>query len=537
MPSTIEITFFISFDHRLGVHLSWEFKSVDRNSKANTVWGFERGRGEILTSPTYPKDFEPIGTTAPTDHGIFQELYKGRWKSINTTSNEMGLIAIITYAYKGKYVVNTNMRNDWSNRFGQDVNKRFDPTYSFGLKWLLAEEEFMDGTRNWISQITPRLTYGIQGNALTNVSPDLLLVKGSVSTLYEDYTSTISQLSNPLLKWERTHSWDFGIDLGFFNNRLSFVIDGYIKNSNVNTSTRLSSEYGRYTSPTTGTKLRNSGLELTMNVIAVRRTDWGLSFRLNSAKNWSKVVKRSFFDSFTPTTSSYISGQTTNILEEDKPYGAFWAYSYNGVDENGHPVFNNLDLPKGADYTDFLVYAGTSVPLINGGFFVNAHYKSLSMTASFSGSFGGKQFLSNPYEKFANAKIPSPLYNLSNELLKRWKKSGDSEAIPGLFTGNYSEVSLADPSLNMNTENRYTMWAKSDARVVSSSVLRCNNISLSWNSRSDLLKRLGLTQCSISGTVNNVFLIADKKWNGKDPDLNGKYIRPRSISLGVNIGF
>ena len=111
---------------------------------------------------------------------------------------------------------NFSVRNDVSNRFGQDTKNRFDPTYSFGLSWNAMGEEWLQ-QQKWIHALNMRVTYGIQGNALTNIGPDLVLSRGALDSDYKQFTSKIYRLPNPDLSWERTKSWDLGVDFGLFN--------------------------------------------------------------------------------------------------------------------------------------------------------------------------------------------------------------------------------------------------------------------------------------------------------------------------------
>ncbi|MDR1273952.1 MAG: SusC/RagA family TonB-linked outer membrane protein [Odoribacteraceae bacterium] len=533
--NTLKFNHTFGDDHRLVAQASWEVRSNYRNSKVNTVWGFDRDRGEHLSPLTNLSELVPIGASVPRNFGVFDNLYRGRWRSTNFTNNYASAIFIGSYTFKDRYIVNANARNDWSNRFGQNINRRFDPTYSLGVAWRAADESFLEN--NWLSQLTPRVSYGIQGNVLNSISPDMILQKGNASTLYNDYLSSITQLANPFLSWERTKIWNFGVDLGLFDNRLSLVVDGYSRISNVGTFLELSPEYGPFSTPITGTEIRNSGVEATLNVVALRRQDWQLSIGANVARNRNKVLRVDHLDTTPRTTANYLSGQESRILETGYGYGAFWAYSFAGLDENtGYPTFNNLDMEAGTPYTEFLVHAGTRVPVINGGANFRLGYKNVALQAVFSASLGGKDFLPNPYESFYAGLIPSPANNLPAELARRWKKSGDVAEIPGIYTGG--DLYLADPSENgTNTRDRYEMWARSDARVASTSTVKCKMMQLTWNSRAAFLQEIGVTNLSLNASVNNLFMLVDKKWDGKDPALGGKYVEPRSFNVGINIGF
>ncbi|MDR2414328.1 MAG: hypothetical protein LBD64_05015, partial [Odoribacteraceae bacterium] len=151
---------------------------------------------------------------------------------------------------------------------------------------------------------------------------------------------------------------------------------------------------------------------------------------------------------------------------------------------------------------------------------------------------GGKTFLPNPYESFYLGHIPSPTGNLPAELARRWKNAGDASGIPGLYTNRNVPITLEDPSTgSTNTEDRYRMWAHSDARVASTSTLKCKMVQLAWNGKPRLLENSGVRSVSVNASVNNLFLVAGRKWKGMDPALGGTRVEPRAVNIGINIGF
>ena len=80
------------------------------------------------------------------------------------------------------------------------------------------------------------------------------------------------------------------------------------------------------------------------------------------------------------------------------------------------------------------------------------------------------------------------------------------------------------------------MWEKSDAMVVSASFLRCRNIGLSWQMKKEWCDKIHAKNLAINFNMDNIFVIASKRFNGFDPELENS-IMPRSFSLGFNIGF
>ena len=136
------------------------------------------------------------------------------------------------------------MRNDASNRFGQDQNKRFDPTYSFGASWNVAQEPWLQNISNIINQFNLRASYGIQGNAVNSISPELILRMDEIKPYYGDYMSKISRIPNPHLSWERTKTWNFGLDIQVIR-WISMNIEYYTKKSNNIVNQSIALEYGR----------------------------------------------------------------------------------------------------------------------------------------------------------------------------------------------------------------------------------------------------------------------------------------------------
>lgn len=535
-----KLLFSKTFDksHRINAMAAWEVSSSKNVAKLNTVWGFMKDRGEKLATPTPIQDLVPIGAAKPDDWGILQDIYNSRWNSTNVTNNTVSGFATLAYSYQGRYVFNANFRSDASNRFGQETNNRFNPTYSFGAAWRPSEEQFMESTKNWLDYLTVRLTYGIQGNALTSQTPEMTLIQGQPSVVYGQYESTISKLANPYLDWEKTNTWNVGLDFILFNSKLSAVFEYYGRRSSPVSSIYYTPEMGQGLSKTysgNGARVDNHGLEGTITYTAVNNKNWSFSTSFNFSKNWNKLSKAVLIND-NRNTNHYINGQTTRMLETNFPVGAFWAYKFNGIDpETGYPTFLDIDGEK-TDYIDFLAYAGNKNPSITSGINLRLRYKNVSLSSQFAAILGHKMFLQNPYSSFSFGQIPEPYTNLSKELLDRWKISGDERYtnIPGLYTGAASAISIADPS--GQTASMYDMWGTSTARVVSGSFLRCRDITLNWVVKSQILTNIGVRDLSLSGSVNNIFVIASSKFNGMDPELQTS-VMPRTVSFSLNVSF
>ena len=187
--------------HRLNAMIAVEARSTKNKNDQYTRYGYIPDRGNLTVLPTLPNDFSPVGGGSALDgYGIFEELYNGKSTLSEQTNNFFSVFATLAYSLKNKYVFNFNVRNDASNRFGQNTNKRFDPTYSLGASWRMSGEPFMQNQRV-LTNVNVKATWGIQGNALTNLSPDLILNQKGVMGIYNDYYSAIKSIPNPNLSW------------------------------------------------------------------------------------------------------------------------------------------------------------------------------------------------------------------------------------------------------------------------------------------------------------------------------------------------
>lgn len=545
-----KITFSKTFqeDHRLNVLIGTEVTSTKTANKSQKMFGYVKERGESVVKPTPLNELVPIGSRPAPGLGLFEELYNGNgWLRNTLTTNQFSIFATLAYSFKNRYVINASMRNDTSNRFGQDQNKRFDPTYSFGASWNVVQEPWLQNISNIINQFNLRASYGIQGNAVNSISPELILRMDAIKPYYGDYMSKISRIPNPHLSWERTKTWNFGLDIQVIQ-WISMNIEYYTKKSNNIVNQAIALEYGRVGTEVNGGRIVNSGIEYTLNITPIRTKDWAWTIGFNSSKNWNKAKTQSISEI---SLQDYISGSSDKVLKEGFALSSFWSYNFKRLSSvDGSPEFNRLfqedaqgnilkdengaPLLKGvSEYTDMLVYSGKMEPDFTGGLTTRLRWKGLTFGANFSLLLGAKKRLPNPYPNLGN--IPLSNVNLSKDLTNRWKKPGDeaNSNIPGVYTGRITNYWRLQDG---RTYNMYQMWGESDIMVANANFLRCQQMSLTWTANDKICAKMKVKTLSINAIMNNVFVVADKKFHGFDPEL-GDSIQPKTYSFGITVGF
>ena len=527
-------------NHRLNAMLGLEIRSSKGESEGNTAWGYVPERGAILVSPTLPENFKPIGSDVNIGWGALSQLYNGAWNKTSTLTNYMSFYAVVAYSLKNRYVFNMNVRSDASNRFGQDVNKQFDPTWSFGVSWKIAQEPFVAKHLPWLDQFNLRATYGIQGNVVNSISPEMIVRYQGLLQSYNEYYLTISSLPNKQLKWERTKTYNIGADISLFG--VTMNLEYYQRNTNAIIRQDISQEYGMSSMPLNGGMIKNSGVEFTLNYTPIRTKDWVWTLGINASKNWNESAsddRTAKADELTHI--DYLNGSSDRPLKEGYPLSAFWSYKFTGLDgTNGYPTFkyatyDDVDGDGSIDPTTFLVYSGQNEPYFTGGLNTRLRWKNFHLGVDFALMLGAKKRLPNPYSTFTYGKMPDIFSNLSKELNNRWKQPGDEAHtnIPSLYTSVRDLYNLNLP--NGLYDNIYSMWAQSDVRVADASFLRCTQISLSYSFPNKLCKKIGINSIQLSANINNLFVIASDDWKGYDPEL-GYSIQPRVYSIGLSVG-
>ena len=247
---------------------------------------------------------------------------------------------------------------------------------------------------------------------------------------FNRYGATIEQLPNNNLTWERTTNWNFALNTQLFD-KVGFDINYYRRRSNSILSFPVPLENGVSVAKRNGGIIYNKGMEVSLNYAPLSTKDWGLSLSLNWSRNWNEAEKTSLQDEVI-TYMRYLSPNKTYAIKDGYPVGAFWSFSFKGLNpENGAPMFNIIDevteKQVEEDPSCILTYSGQEDPFFTGGLNMTLRYKRFSLSSGFTILLGGKTRLASPYENFISGKVPDGTINLNKDLTKRWKQPGDEK--------------------------------------------------------------------------------------------------------------
>ena len=522
--------------HNFGFTLGMEIRSNIYKGTNATTYGYFPDRGKTVTLP--PVNVI-INAGTPNQeirrNGIYDKITT---KITDQKANYLSYYASVYYSLDQRYVINASVRSDASNRFGQDTRNRFLPVWSLGVRWNVTDEHWMQG-QNVLSQLFLKGSYGWQGNVAENFGPDLIanIPTQNIDNLTGEYLLAIKSLPYGDLRWEKTKTINLEAEMGFFENRFAAVLSYYRKTTeDMIVMKEVPYEYGIVSMPINGGNMKNQGWELSVSFTPVRLNDFVWTMSLNSSKNINKI------ESTMNENENWRSAVGGTLNKKGYAVSSFWAFDFIGLNpETGTPQYNipsAEENPEGiTDATAFMKYMGKLEPDFQGGVSMSFRYKTLTLSSSFNLNVGGKKFLYTVFNDDMRQYRPNAYSNLPKDLIKRWRKPGDEKFtdVPGL--PNPTDCMVYLPSgIGGTSEYAYRLYNYSDVRVVNSSFLRCNSLSLTYTFPEKLIKSMNLNDLTLTGGVTNPFIIMSKKFKGMDPEVGaGSQPIIRNYSFSINI--
>jgi iron complex outermembrane receptor protein len=418
----------------------------------------------------------------------------------------------LNYTFDETYLLTFTLRDDGSSRFSKDTRWSLFPSVALGWK-INNVGDLRDVA--WLDESKLRLGWGQTGQQdIGSYFPYMPIYTNSYQPGFQ-YIGPNGQWINPLypepydnnIKWETTTTWNVGLDLGFFNNRLTASIDWYLRNTKdllayapalgMNTSNFMTTNIG---------SLRNYGLEFNIGGKPVQTQDFVWSSNINIAWNRNKI------------TALTGDAATDEIQARDVPSGTGGALQWHLV---GQPAFTYRV------YQQVYDAAGNPVPgqyvdqnadgKIDDNDKINYHSPEPKVTLNWTNNFSYKNWdLSFALRaNFGNYVYNGPRYARTN------LGTLDQYGLNNLIRNEYYFPSTSEELV------------LSDYWVENASFLRCDNITLgyTWPELIDGNMRLRLY-----GAVQNPFVIT--KYKGLDPEVfdgidNNVYPRPVSFTIGL----
>lgn len=460
---------------------------------------------------------------------LSNNVVENRGQRYNNTSSgsatESYLVSFfgrVNYTLLDRYLFTATVRQDGSSRFHK--NNRWGLFPSFALGWKLKEEAFLKDV-DVLSDLKLRLGYGITGQQNINSGdyPYLAVYEtnkdGAYYPILGEGTTYRPNAYNPDLKWEKTTTYNVGLDFGFLNNRINGAVDYYYRkttdllnsvfvSAGTNFKNKVLSNVG---------SLENSGIEFSINSKPVVPTDWTWDLGFNITYNKNEITKLTTGDSenyYVAAGDNIGGGRDMKAMAHAVGHPASSFYVYQQVyDENGKPIENEF-VDRNGDGTingdDRYFYKKPTADVLM-GLTSRLSYKSWDFSFSLRASLNN--YVYNSVEAGGSDCNPTSVYSFG-------------------ALNNRPLMGVAN-----NIQNLKDNTLLSDYFVQNASFMKCDNITLGYSFKKLFGAPIG---GRVYAAVQNVFTIT--KYKGLDPEVekgldNNIYPRPLTTLIGLSLNF
>jgi len=442
-------------------------------------------------------------------------------------TNLISFFGRLNYAFNDRYLLQVSLRHEAASQLYK-TDKPWGSFPAASVGWRISQEEFMKNVE-FVDELKLRAGYGVTGTPNPNgFGAVALLGYGSNFYYNGQWIRTLypSQNQNPSLKWEEKHELNLGLDFGFFNNFITGNVDYYKRN--------IKDLLYDYTVPTPPNlfgstranvgELENKGLEVLLNVNAVRTKDFDWTTSVNFSTNTSKLVSISndIYQSSTDYINTGATGEPiqtyTSRVQVGGPVGNLYGFKVVDIDENGKWIY---ETPSGerqtsAEFTrndDNKQVIGNGLPKYYAGWNNNIRYKNWDFSVTMRGAFDYQVV------NFERMYLENPTVLNYNRLQSSQNKV-------------FGKTQLTETALEYNSYY-----------VEDGDFWKVDNITLGYN-----FKNLGKTFSSarVYTSVLNAFVITGYKGidpevdrGGLAPGLDGrdKYPTARTFNFGIDVSF
>jgi TonB-linked SusC/RagA family outer membrane protein len=467
--------------------------------------------------------------------------------SLYTPTALVSMIGKVDYNFRDRYFLSGTIRRDGSSKFGADTRYGIFPAFS--AAWRISEESFLQGL-TWLSDLKIRGSWGMMGNQQAlDTQNQFSLYSSSVSTAGYDitgaYTSAVtgyrpSRIGNPDAKWETNITTDVGVESTFFNDRVTFVFDWFMKQTkDLLFRVERPAQAGNATAPYVNiAEMENKGFDLELGY-RDNFGDLGFSAKADVTHYKNKIVSIAegydYFDYGGGTTR--IGAAHRNIVGEEM--SSFFGYRYLGLFTSQTDVDNHAEQTGAApgflkfDDTDNdgtitpedRVIIGSPHPDFTYGLNLDLSYKGFDLNAYFYGSQGNEIFNWNLWwidfwASFQGQKGKRLLY-------ESWTPERPDATVP-----------KASNTANFSTSEQVNGYYIEDG-----SFLKLKTLQLGYTLPQSVTSKINVGSLRVYVQAVNLFTLT--KYSGLDPELGGddrafgsdtgNYPNVKQVIFGLNL--
>ena len=524
---------------------------------------------------------------ASRDNYLFNTIHELNMGDSSTAKNSSGrgssaiesYYGRLNYGYDDRYLATFTVRGDGSSSFGPA--NRWGVFPSMALAWKINNEKFLKDVK-WLNNLKLRLGWGIVGNQSASSYAYGVTMASAASIWGTGFYA--GNYQNDKLKWEETQAWNAGIDLNLFDNRVEFIFDTYLKNTDnlLMYASLPSYATGIIISPWVNAgAMENKGAEFTLNTVNISKKDFTWRTGITISFNKNKITKL-YTETAGLSGKVNVDSPTLTYSTVGQPVGQYYGYKVIGMfmeesdfyqrdadgnfllDKNGNRlpvalpenqhiakdevwvgdyIFEDLNGDGVIDEQD-RTYLGNPEPKFSYGFNNTFTYKGFDMNIFINGVYGNK-LVNLLRQDFTN-----PMRN--SNLLKEATGIAHVELIDPAQPEEIWNVHVSNPESatvqRLNTADGNDNNRMSSRFVEDGSYLRIKNISLGYTFPQKWTRRWHIENLRVYTNIQNAFTFT--KYKGYDPEVGAynynvllrgvdyaRYPSQRIYTVGLNLSF
>ncbi len=530
-------------DHTIGfvAGLSYQYDQVEynggsaENSPCDKIYYAPSGMPEI------GKEVYDFGGGYKYEEVIAFQHYQSDMQEKSLLS----YFARLEYSFKERYLLSLSFRRDGSSTFGE--NNRWGTFPSVAAGWTFSEEPFIKEKLGWLSFGKIRASWGRSGMhfssnylalGIMNVGATSYRGNPTINPKWDD------GLYNHELSWEETDQYDFGLDLDFFDYRLTFTADYYYRYTDkLLARITLPGDHNGYEQQwRNAAAISNEGIELMVKYEIFREPDLYWKISVNGAKNWNRfeksydgkdfggrVIGKSLNGIYAKKTDGFINSQDEMKVYYNQQGVSFYLsannYSKNTFYKPGDYKFVDLNGDSQVDSEDE-VYIGSALPEISGGIVNEFRWKNFDLNMLLTYTIG--RHMVNPLVKrclstFSNYQA----LVVDLDKISFWEKPNDNPDYP-----------------RFQYDQTVGLWSTVDRDVEKVNYMKLRTLTLGYSFPKKWSKKVGMEELRIFVSGEN--LLTWTNYSGMDPetvditsgeDWQINYPLARKYTLGLTLKF
>ncbi len=503
-----------------------------------------------------------------TDQWYLSSGYTGdKTYGLDRNWTAVGFIGRVNYNVLDRYLLQANIRIDGSSKFNKDNRWGYFPSVSLG--WKFSSESFLRD-QTWMSLGKLRVGWGKLGNnridelaRYTYLTTQLNYPYGQGNHVLQPGAASLT-IGNDNIRWEKTETFNVGLDMAFLNNTIIFGAEYFNKKtSDMLIAVPTVSSAGLNSNPMTNAgAVRNYGVE---GNLSYRRSFGKFSFDVGFNLSWIKNEVTSLGTGNEPIYGAYVGeGSIVDYVTKTavgRPIGSFFGYVTDGIFQNMDEIKASAQYDQGKNDADQVTkpgdfrfkdlnndgkitaedrtYLGSPLPNFVFGVPLTFSWDGFELYGFFQGQTGNKLFNVMDYYLY-NAASGN---NVADYHKLHWSAAVDEQR-PWFTPNPNAEI----PRASTGDTNRN--YRSSDFFVKDGSYCRLKELRLSYSFKPELIKRIGLSSLTLSASAYN--LCTWTKYDGFDPEVgrlegtestntamgvdHGNYPQARSFTFGVKFG-